>query len=161
MRRPRQLKENALYHITARTNRQEFILESDAIKQLFMLIVIRAKKIYSFKIYNFCIMDNHIHFLIKPLYSKDLPKIMQWILSNFAVKYNRMNGFHGHVWYDRYKSVIEESYSQFIKAYEYISNNPVKAGIVKNAEEYYYSGSLFIKNRIHEIIEPPGNFSFL
>ena len=156
MRVPRYLKENALYHVTAKANRGEFIFESDSMKELFLDVVKAAKKRYKFKVKNFCIMSNHIHFMIKPLHKNDLSKIMQWILSVFAVKYNKINGFYGHVWYDRFKSKIIKTFSQYLAVYEYINNNPVKAGMVEKPEDYIYCGITYLKNKIYEIIDPPG-----
>ena len=66
MRKPRKLILGAEYHVVARANRQEFIFKSDQIKDLFLDVVRRAKKKYSFVIRNFCIMSNHIHLLIRP-----------------------------------------------------------------------------------------------
>ncbi|MCK4907433.1 MAG: transposase [Spirochaetes bacterium] len=65
MRKPRKLKENAQYHVTARINRGEYILRESKIKDLFLQVVKRAKKKYDFNIINFCVMDNNIY----PLYN--------------------------------------------------------------------------------------------
>ncbi len=105
-------------------------------------------------------MSNHVHLVIQPHPSEDISKIMQWILSMFAVLFNKLHGYKGHVWYDRFKSKIVESLKQLAALLEYIKNNPVKAGLVKKAENYKYCGTAFIKNRIFEIIEPPGSIEF-
>ncbi len=57
----------ASYHLYARINRQEYLLKSVFIKTMFIIILKRAKRKYSFQIGNYCIMDNHIHFILKPL----------------------------------------------------------------------------------------------
>ena len=158
MRMPRQLKINAMYHVTARANRQEFIFKPDFIKQMFLDVVKAAKKKYKFRIENFCIMSNHVHIMIQPLHKSNLSKIMQWILSKFAVIFNRFYGYHGHVWYDRFKSIIIESLKHYITVYEYLKNNPVKAGLVKNPEDYFYCGITYLKNKVYEIVDPPGSF---
>ena len=158
MRSRRFLVDGGIYHAFARINRQEFIFKDDDIKNMFLEVLKAAKKKYNFIIYHFCIMDNHIHLMIKTLNNYSLSEIMQWILSKFAVKYNKFMGYHGHVWYDRFKSKIIRTYSQFLKVFEYISNNPVKAGMVRNAEDYFYSGITFIKNKVYEIINPPGSY---
>ncbi len=155
MRKPRELKENAIYHVTALANRKEFILEKDCIKEMFIEILKAAKIKYKFTVKNFCIMSNHIHIVIKPLHKHDLSRIMQWILSKFAVFYNKHYGYKGHVWYDRFKSVIFETYSHYIRAMNYINNNPVKAGLVEKPEDYYYSGISFIRKKNYRIIDPP------
>ena len=155
MRKPRNKKENATYHVIARSNRQEFIFEKDNIKDIFIRILKDAKKKYRFKIINFCVMTNHIHLLIKPHPKSDLSKIMQWILSKFAVVFNKIYSYKGHVWYDRFKSIIIESFRQLYAVYEYINNNPVKAGLVKKAEDYKYCGLAYLKNKVFELVDPP------
>ncbi len=102
-------------------------------------------------------MDNHIHLIIKTLRNNSLSEIMQWILSRFAVKFNKLKGYHGHVWYDRFKSKIIRTYSQFLKVFEYISNNPVKAGMVEMLR-IILQRITFIKNKVFEIINPPGSY---
>jgi len=155
MRKKREIRDGWSYHITARINRQEFLFESDTIKEMFMDVLRRAKKKYSFNIKNFCIMNNHIHFILKPLHGEKLSKIMQWILGVFAQQYNRTFGFKGHVWYDRFKSKLIVSFKQYLNTFIYISNNPVSAGIVNSADEFKYSGINDILKGKHDIIEWP------
>lgn len=155
MRRPRFIVAGAEYHVVARANRGEFIFRTDQIKGLFLRIVKRAKKKYAFSIRNFCIMSNHIHFLIKPGQDESLSRIMQWILSVFAQAFNRIFGFKGHVWYDRFRSVVIGSLRQFIATFLYITENPVAAGIVENENEYHYSGVRHIRDGDFSIVDPP------
>ena len=143
------------YHVVARINRQEYIFESDLIKNLFLKTVKQAKKHFSFRIRNFCIMSNHIHLLIRPGKGESLSKIMQWILGVFAIRYNRICGIHGHVWYDRFHSTIINTIQQLIHAFRYISDNPVKAGIVDNCLDYAFSGIRFLSQCVYDILEPP------
>ena len=101
-------------------------------------------------------MSNHIHFLIKQEEDESLSLIMQWILSVFAVAYNKQFNLKGHVWYDRFKSTVIKSCRQLLAAFRYICNNPVKVKIVNKPEAYKYGGLWFIWNRQFELIEPPG-----
>lgn len=158
MRKPREICLNAEYHITAKINRGEFALESTEVKELFLFIVKRAKKKYSFNLRNFVIMSNHIHFLIKPGEGESLSRIMQWILSVFAVCYNKHFNLQGHVWYDRFKSKVIKSYRQLIATFNYICTNPVKAELVKTSSEYEYGGLWYMINRKFELVEPPDSF---
>ena len=66
MRKPRQLLEGARYHVSARINRKEMLLDPSGIKTMFLEVVKRAKLKYGFKIENFCIMGNHFHFIMQP-----------------------------------------------------------------------------------------------
>jgi putative transposase len=155
MRKRRDIVLGANYHVIARANRQEFILNSDKMKEMMLEIIKRAKKKYQFQIKNFCIMSNHIHLLIRPSSGENLSRIMQWILSVFAVCYNRIYGHHGHVWYDRFKSKVVESFRQFLRVFQYIMDNPVRAGIVKNSIDYPCSGINYIRNKNFDLLELP------
>ena len=158
MRRPRILREGATYHVTAKINRGEHLFEPDEIKNLFMDVVKRAKKKYKFSIKNFVIMDNHIHFLIEP--KDNLSRIMQWILSVFAVYYNKMHKLTGHCWNFRFWSKIIDNIRQLFDTFSYISDNPVKSEIVKSAEEYRYGGFYHIIKSNFEIVDKP-EYDFL
>jgi len=155
MRKPRQLRSDAEYHVVARANRKEFIFESKEMKDLFLSVLKEAKKKYKFLIKNFCIMGNHIHMIIKPFNKDSLSKIMQWILSVFAIKYNKLLGITGHVWYDRFRSKIIDDIRQLIATYRYIAENPVRAGIVDNPIHYEYNGITYAKKGKTGIMEPP------
>ena len=158
MRKARKLKDEAMYHITARANRQEFIFKSKVIKDMFIKVLKASRKKFKFQFKNFCIMGNHIHFLLKPEKPEDLSKIMQWILSVFAIRYNKYFSISGHVWYDRFRSKIVDNIFYFINVNRYINENPVKAGLVNKAEDYYYCGLTFIRLRLFTVIDPPDLF---
>ncbi|MDA3948801.1 MAG: transposase [Spirochaeta sp.] len=155
MRKPRILVRGAEYHVVARANRREFIFNSPEVKDLFLDIVFRAKGEYSFVIRNFCIMGNHIHFLIRPETGESLSRIMQWILSVFASKFNRMFGYSGHVWHDRFKSVVIGSLRQFVAAFAYITNNPVKAGLVSCPTVFRHNGVRHIRDGDRSVVQAP------
>ncbi|MBN1699277.1 MAG: transposase, partial [Spirochaetales bacterium] len=155
MRKPRKLVDGARYHVTARANRKEFILESANIKKLFMNTIKRAKKKYRFALTTFCVMGNHVHLMIEPLKNESLSRIMQWILSVFAMNYNKEFELTGHVWYDRFHSTVINSLGQYLHAFDYITENPVKADIVGDARDYEYGGIWHLKRGCYDILDPP------
>lgn len=80
---------------------------------------------------------------------------MQWILSVFAVAYNKKLGYVGHVWRGRFKSRVIESRQHLVSAFNYISENPVKAGMVTTPVEYEYCGIRHIHDGDYSIVDPP------
>ncbi|MBN2533515.1 MAG: transposase [Spirochaetales bacterium] len=155
MRKNRQLKHGAKYHIIARANRNEMIFGSRELKSMFLDVVKRARKKYKFVIQNFCIMGTHVHFILEPLKSENLSRIMQWILSVFAMKYNKTFNYIGHVFYDRFKSKIINDFRQYIATFIYIMENPVKANIVEYPEDFEFNGINFIRKGLYDVINPP------
>jgi putative transposase len=140
MRKPRELREGARYHVTARANRKEMILDSGAMKELFLSVVKRAKQKYNFRIENFCILGNHFHFVIQPGRGESLSAIMRWIMSVFAMTYNKERGLTGHVWGERFFSRIVSGLRELVQVFEYIDENPVRACQVADRREWRYGG---------------------
>jgi len=155
MRQRRFLVEGAEYHVTARANRQEFILESAEVKDLLMRVLREAKRKFTFRVRTFCIMSNHVHLMIQPGEGECLSAIMQWILGVFAIRYNRMFGQHGHVWYDRFRSNIIRTIRQIVRTFAYIAANPVEAQIAQGPFEYRYGGVRHIRDGDFSIVDPP------
>lgn len=156
MRKIRHIVPKAIYHVCARANRQEMILEDIQFKYMLLDVIVRAKKKYRFIFRNFCIMGNHIHLEIEPQGNIAISKIMQWILSVFAVQYNKLFNYRGHVWYDRFKSKVIESLQQLINTTLYIASNPVRAGLVNHPLEFVCNGLTF-----HEFGAPHHSYTKL
>jgi putative transposase len=155
MRQNRHLKDNAVYHVTARINRGERIFLNPAMRALFLAYIKRLKKKYSFAIYNFCIMGNHIHFVIRPDKDSSLSEIMQWLLGNYAKEWNKRHGVTGHLWGDRFFSKIISDIKVFLNTFKYVSENPVEAGLVGKAGEWECGGVGHYKNGELGILDIP------
>ena len=149
------LLRGARYHVIARANRSEFILQSDSMKKMLLTVIAQARRRYRFTLDTLCIMDNHVHLLVFPGPDESLSQIMQWILSVFALRFNRHFGLHGHVWYYRFKSMIIGGLRQLARVCAYIDNNPVRAGMVESGCEYAYGAAQIRKLGPPGILDPP------
>ncbi len=149
------IQNGATYHVTAKTNRGEFTFHSDEVKELLISVTKEAKKKYRLRIIQYSIMSNHIHFIIKPGKGESLSNIMRWILGVFAIRFNKLFGLNGHVWYDRFKSKIIASFKQMVNTFHYISNNPVKAAICQNPADYLWGGLSELKKGRFRLLDPP------
>jgi putative transposase len=115
-----------------------------------------VKKKFPMAIYNFCIMGNHVHFAVRPDSNSSLSEIMQWLLGNYAKAWNKAHKVKGHLWGDRFFSKIIQMGMAFWRVFEYISRNPVEAGLVGRAEEWEYSGVChFLKGETSILDVPP------
>ncbi|MDR2150861.1 MAG: transposase [Spirochaetaceae bacterium] len=77
---PRGLTDQGLtYHVTSEVNRHAFELEPVEMKELFLTVIAesKTKKGFKFKLWNFCIMGNHFHFLITPEKGQSLSEILK------------------------------------------------------------------------------------
>ena len=155
MRKPRHLQAGGRYHVCARANRKEMIMEANAMKSLFLTVLARAKNKYDFRVENFCIMGNHFHLIIQPINGANLSAIMQWILSVFAMAWNRHHNISGHVWGTRFFSKLISSIAEYLQLFRYIDENPIKSGLVQRSEDWPYGGMWHITHGLRHIIDSP------
>ena len=134
----RKTSESGVYHILLRgiNNRAIFYDEEDGDVFLSRLEAIKTEEPYA--LYAVCLMGNHIHLLIKG--GKDnVPRILMKLLSGYVHWYNHKHKRQGRLFQDRYKSDPIEADAVFLNTIRHIHQNPVKAGMVKTAEEYAWS----------------------
>lgn len=155
MRKNRMIVPGACYHVSTRVNRGEMIFNNRKMKQLFLQVLHEAKAKYSFRLENFCIMGNHFHLLIRPGHNESLSAIMQWVNSVFALRFNKALGFTGHVWGERFFSVVLFSLSDFLRTFIYIDNNPASAGIQTANRCYEFSGRAHEHEGWYTIVDMP------
>ncbi|MCX7957473.1 MAG: transposase [Deltaproteobacteria bacterium] len=132
---------NTTYHIIIRCNNSQPLISSHSDFRLLINILALYKAKFNFKLFAYCVMNTHIHLIIQtplnPNYS--ISKIMHAILWRFAFSYNRFHNRKGHFFNDRFKSLIVQSDVYGLTLLKYISQNPLRAGIVKKCDEYMWS----------------------
>ena len=95
-------------------------------------------------------MDNHAHMLIQTDEIKNIEIWMKKSNVSYAMYYNRKNDRVGYVFRDRYKLQTIKNQKHLYLCVEYIHNNPVKALICKNKDEYEFSSytKIYEKNNM-------------
>jgi len=143
--------KGALYHVMARGNNRECHLLDEKNKQEYINIIKRYKERYGFKLYAYCIMDNHVHLLIE-VDEVPLNKIMQGIQQVYTQRYNKNNMRTGHVFQQRYKAIVCNKESYLLQLIKYIHFNPIEAGIT-NTTNYKWSSYSEYVNGISEFVD--------
>lgn len=130
--------QNAFYHVFNRGINKQPIFLKDEDYQFFLKKLQELKKKFDHSIYAFCLMPNHFHISIQ---TRKVPisKIMASIGTSYSMYFNRTHNHFGAVFQNRFKSILVENDSYFLKLTQYIYLNPVKDGLVKNPLEYKYS----------------------
>jgi hypothetical protein len=102
------LKPDVWYQIRTAVNNRERLFLSDRTLSLFAGVLNEATHRFVFEIRGLHLSDDLLTFYIKPADGFELPDILKWIKQTFAVRYNRLAGRTGHIWGDRYWSLILE-----------------------------------------------------
>lgn len=95
------------------------------------------------------LMTNHVHMLLRPTQSK-LGHLMRRLLTGHAVSFNLRHHRSGHLFQNRYKSIICEEDPYLLELVRYIHLNPLRAGLVKDIaglRGYPWSGHAVLMGR--------------
>jgi hypothetical protein len=117
MRNLRILALDACYFVRSGVNNREPLFWVAREWARFMRVLDEAHVLYAFVLYDLCFDGPWVSFCIKPADGFQLPEIMQWIKQTYACRYNVYDGRTGHIWGDRYESVIVEGPPQDAKEY--------------------------------------------
>ncbi len=151
-RRPR-IEIAGYYHIINRGVEQRVIFKEPADYEYFEELMCFYMKSYGITLHNYCLMSNHYHLLIE-ITQENLSKFMRQLNMNYAIYFNKKYKRVGHLWQGRFKSwyVTNEAYLYTLMLY--IEQNPLKADIVKELDEYPYSSyHYFLKQEIPECLK--------
>lgn len=136
---PRSYIKTSFFHVITQGINKQYIFDQSEDIKYYIKIMYELLKEHNIKIIAYCIMNNHVHILIKTEIVKELSKYMQCLNTRYAKYYNKKYNRVGYVFRDRYKSEGIYSEEHLYNCIQYIYNNPVKAGICLKAEEYPYS----------------------
>ncbi|EYE87421.1 hypothetical protein Q428_13335, partial [Fervidicella metallireducens AeB] len=104
----RQKKEDAIFHVMARSISEVDLFKDDEDKLNYLALVKKYQKTYEFRVYGYCLMDNHLHLIIDAN-GADISRIMHSINFSYAQYFNHRHKRHGHLFQDRFKSKMVKS----------------------------------------------------
>ncbi|SDK11938.1 REP-associated tyrosine transposase [Natronincola ferrireducens] len=136
-RQARQKSSTGIYHIMLRGIDGRNIFLDDEDKTVFIEKLLKAKEKAKFKVYAYCLMDNHVHLLIEE--NEEIGKSIKRITVGYVQWHNNKYGRTGHLFQNRYNSEVIETENYFITVLRYIHQNPVKAKMVNKMEDYLWS----------------------
>ena len=119
-RQARQQSNTGVYHVIQRGVNRMLIFHEDADRRMF-LDLLKSQAGEFFKVYCFCLMDNHIHLIVK---TSRLSFYIHRILTAYAI---------------RFKSEVIEDQGYLLRCFRYVLQNPLKAGLCHKISEYRWN----------------------
>jgi putative transposase len=130
-----------LHHITQRGNNKEKVFFDDEDGLLYLDILQRYKNKDGIKILAYCLMGNHVHILVVPGQEMALARAMGGTNLVYTQHVNRKYHRSGRLWQNRFFSSVVEEEPYLWAVMRYMEQNPVRAKLVKKAEEYRWSSA--------------------
>jgi putative transposase len=150
---PRQARLDApgtLQHVMIRGLDGLLIFRGDQDRQDFVSRLGQLSEATGTRILAWVLMDNHVHLL---MFSggQGISKFMRRLLTGYAIWYNRKYHRIGHLFQNRYKSIVCQEDSYLLELVRYLHLNPLRASVVTNMKEldcYPWSGHGVLIGRI-------------
>jgi putative transposase len=114
----------------------------DQDRKTYLELLVKYSKSFAMQNWAYCLMPKHVHLLAVPE-KRELSCLRDWLdQSGFYTQYlNRKLKQSGRMWQNRFFSYIIEREEYLWTVARYIESNPVKADMVKQAEDYRWSSA--------------------
>ncbi len=134
------------HHITQRGNYRQPVFEEDNDYVQYLEWLKDYGKKCSLKIWAYCLMSNHVHFVCVPEQEDSLARTFNALHMRYSQYFNQKKKMKGHLWQGRFYSCILDE-KHLYAAVRYVENNPVRAGIVRKPQRYKWSSARSHVNR--------------
>ena len=132
----------ALHHVMLRGNNRGDLFVDDLDRKKFLDRLGQVVENGKCSVYAFALMSNHVHILLRSG-NIGIATVMRKLLTWYAIYFNRRHRRTGHLFENRYKSILCEEDPYFLELVRYIHLNPVRAGMVADMnalDRYPWSG---------------------
>ena len=136
---PRGQQGGYAYHVINRGNGRATVFHKPQDYEAFLTVLAEARDRHRIKLFAFCLMPNHFHFVVEPQHPTAMSQFMQWLLTTHVRRYHQHYGSSGHVWQGRFKSFPVQRDEHLIIVLRYVLQNPVRAGLSSTAVEWLWS----------------------
>jgi REP element-mobilizing transposase RayT len=132
----------ALHHIMARGIEGRLIFQNEYDRKDFIDRLAHLLEETETKCFAWALIPNHFHLLFKTG-TVPVAKVMLRLLTGYAVSYNLRHKRQGHLFQNRYKSILCQEDPYLLELVRYIHLNPIRANLVpdlKSLEKYPHCG---------------------
>ena len=127
------------YHIIQRGNNREACFIEPENYQFYLELWKELSIRYGVAVHAYCLMTNHVHFLVTPDDETAVSRTMKVVGSRYAQYVNKKYRRTGTLWEGRHRASLVQSERYLLTCMRYIECNPVRAQMVARPEEYYWS----------------------
>lgn len=129
----------AVQHIIIRGIERKPVFKDDKDRQDFLERLAKNLLDTSTPCLAWVLMNNHVHLLLTTG-AVPIAGVMRRLLSGYALQFNRRHKRHGHLFQNRYKSILCEKDVYLMELVRYIHLNPIRAGAVKSLKQLHSYG---------------------
>jgi len=138
-RQPRIYIEGVLYYVTSRSGHNENLFVDETDYKEYVSLLATYKKQYGFELFSYALLPTHLHMLIQLKNNIGISRIMHDINSRYTKIYNGRYFKKGHLFQQRFQTVIAEKETYLLQLIRHVHLNPKRENIVDDPRAYSYS----------------------
>jgi putative transposase len=139
-RRQRIVAPGAPHHVVQRGARSQAVFFADHDYAAYLDRLVAQCRIAGCAIWGYCLMPNHVHLILVPDDPDGLRAALAPTHRAHSLRINRREGWHGHLWQERFHSFVMDE-PHLLSAARYVERNPVRAGLVRAPEDWRWSSA--------------------
>ena len=128
------------HHITQRGVDRQLVFRTRMDRLVYLGLLRDQARLADLPIWAYCLMGNHIHLIAVPSEGAQLAEVMQRVHGRYAQYFNARRARCGHLWQNRFSSCALGP-AHLWTALRYVEFNPVRANMVRRAEDYEWSSA--------------------
>lgn len=128
------------HHLTQRGVNRQTVFLTDGDRRIYLELVLESAQRFSVELLGYCLMTNHVHWIVVPGQSDSLAKAFAQAHGRYAHYANAVLHRSGHFWQNRFFSCALEP-AHLWAALRYVERNPVRAGLVEIADQWPWSSA--------------------
>lgn len=130
---------NYPHHVVHRGHNKQTIFTGAHDYAAYLATLHQFRRTYGVKLHAYCLMTNHVHLLLTPTRSTGIAQLMKRVAGRYTRYYNKLARRTGTLWEGRYRSSPVDRESYLLACCRYIELNPVRAGLVVDPRQYFWS----------------------
>jgi putative transposase len=131
------------YHVINRGNGRREVFRKEGDYHAFLKAMHHACIEVPMPVLGYCLMPNHFHLVVIPKADGDLSRWMHWVQNTHVRRYHQHYHSGGHIWQGRFKAFPIEQNEHLLTVLRYAERNPVRAQLVRRAEQWSWSSARF------------------
>ena len=128
------------HHLTQRGVNRQDVFFSDTNREVYLRLAAWCLSEFRVRPLAYCLMTNHVHWVVVPSSAQDLARAFGILHGRFAQHMNTALGRNGHFWQNRFFSCALDEPHMWT-AMRYVERNPVRAGLVQQADHWKWSSA--------------------
>jgi putative transposase len=128
------------HHVTQRGNHEEAVFLNDADRRAYLEFIREAAVRHQVSLLGYVLMSNHVHWVATPPKAEALAAVFGRAHFRYSSYFQVKRRTSGHLWQGRFFSEAL-TLDHLVRVLLYIERNPLRAGLVRVAEEYVWSSA--------------------